>query len=1046
MDVEGASKDKFAEVEGPAALLHLPSFDHVAISRQSGSILLFDLQHYRDQGTLTVSDASAELPMFLGAASPRFMAAGEFEDELIFTTSNSVMRACVPLSSSCKPSIRNKLLVQSGIQFWGVGALLSKGTLLVVDRKNIGSGVLYECSLSDLNQFVSQCAVFANKPENTYWDPMALLVDENKQMLYVSDNQFAVVHLFGYDGSYGGHVEEMKGFLISPSSMAMKPGPFATISPVSRPDTATAGVPIVSSISLRTHLNLVLGDDYPIESESHRYRISAEGFIPGTDFTTEINGEVLFDDDADAFASLTSSVTVPYVGNWTVKITEGLMNSQNLLGSPFVVEVEPAPTDPAQCISQFTPLVEAGTAFSVSVQPKDAFTNPTDHASDSFYGMWELGGTENEIKRTEDEFSYSKPFAAAGEYDFFVFHTATDTQIANSPFHFKVAATAPNAARSKHNEPKEKIDSGSPSTLTLQVFPADKYTNPIAVASGYKVNVAGHRGEGDEVKLLTSDTGFATKIDIPKGLETTMTLTFMLGDKIIGDGKPVTIVVAPPASQTELIIIVIVAVLAVAVIAFYIVYTRQAKRARLEVQRIGEQKSELEKQQQSLHRENQNLQEDLRKKKHSDDELEVMKKALDELSQARSDELKECLIDSKEVKVDKMIGKGGFGVVNLATYRGQFVAQKQLLSINDESVKRFRFECFLMKSLRHPNIVKMVGVCWEDDTFACCLEFVENGSLEDWLKKAQGKRRNELTWKTHLLKTAQECALGVEYLHQERYWAEEELDEEGTMIAAGWRECIIHRDLKPDNMLLTNDWTLKLTDFGEARAVQLNQTMTSVGTPMYVAPEVMKGYRYDATADSYSFGICLVAMIRAEKNLMDFYFEALRISMKRKNRKGVGIAILNQRMYTKKWRPLLPLAFEKAYPKLCALIKECWSQEKEKRPAFSDIVRRLNGGIAEEVRGREEPAIVHLRKMDDSLYHEQMKLEAKGGIVVDDYDDDDGGEDGDNGGGTSRFVTRKLYEERESMLEELRKTLEARERTVKELRSQLHEVTGSSGV
>jgi len=49
-----------------------------------------------------------------------------------------------------------------------------------------------------------------------------------------------------------------------------------------------------------------------------------------------------------------------------------------------------------------------------------------------------------------------------------------------------------------------------------------------------------------------------------------------------------------------------------------------------------------------------------------------------------------------------------------------------------------RFECFLMKSLRHPNIVKLVGVCWEDSLLACCLEFVENGSLEDWLRRTAG--------------------------------------------------------------------------------------------------------------------------------------------------------------------------------------------------------------------------------------------------------------------------------------------------------------------
>jgi len=64
--------------------------------------------------------------------------------------------------------------------------------------------------------------------------------------------------------------------------------------------------------------------------------------------------------------------------------------------------------------------------------------------------------------------------------------------------------------------------------------------------------------------------------------------------------------------------------------------------------------------------------------------------------------------------------------------------------------------------------------------------------------------------------------------------------------------------------------------------------MTSVGTPIYVAPEVKAGNHYDAAADSYSFGICLVAMIRGEKEVMEFYFQALRKTMKRKSKKGLA--------------------------------------------------------------------------------------------------------------------------------------------------------------
>jgi hypothetical protein len=58
--------------------------------------------------------------------------------------------------------------------------------------------------------------------------------------------------------------------------------------------------------------------------------------------------------------------------------------------------------------------------------------------------------------------------------------------------------------------------------------------------------------------------------------------------------------------------------------------------------------------------------------------------------------------------------------------------------VNEENVLRFRHECFLMKNLSHPNVVQLVGVCWSEDLFACLLEYVQNGSLEDWLRRTVG--------------------------------------------------------------------------------------------------------------------------------------------------------------------------------------------------------------------------------------------------------------------------------------------------------------------
>jgi len=164
--------------------------------------------------------------------------------------------------------------------------------------------------------------------------------------------------------------------------------------------------------------------------------------------------------------------------------------------------------------------------------------------------------------------------------------------------------------------------------------------------------------------------------------------------------------------------------------------------------------------------------------------------------------------------------------------------------------------------------------------------------------------------------------------------------------------------------------------------VNLNQTMTSVGTPIYVVPEVMAGNHYDSTADSYSFGICLVAMIRAEKEVMEFYFQALRKTMKRKTKKGVGITILNNRI-RKGWRPLLPLEFDKSYPKLCKLLKRCWTQKPEDRPSFDNIVRVMQSEVADEVRGREEPVKTVYSVEDEAVYQERVGVD-------EDFEDDEG--------------------------------------------------------
>ena len=120
--------------------------------------------------------------------------------------------------------------------------------------------------------------------------------------------------------------------------------------------------------------------------------------------------------------------------------------------------------------------------------------------------------------------------------------------------------------------------------------------------------------------------------------------------------------------------------------------------------------------------------------------------------------------------------------------------------------------------------------------------FEQKVYVEKALAEYKPKLEEGLTWRGQLFDIMADCASVLKYLHQSRYYSEK---------ANKYMECIIHRDLKPENMLLTKAFDLKLADFGEARASEEKKTMSVVGTPLYVAPEVLRNDKYDRTVDVY---------------------------------------------------------------------------------------------------------------------------------------------------------------------------------------------------
>lgn len=204
-------------------------------------------------------------------------------------------------------------------------------------------------------------------------------------------------------------------------------------------------------------------------------------------------------------------------------------------------------------------------------------------------------------------------------------------------------------------------------------------------------------------------------------------------------------------------------------------------------------------------------------------------------------------IIANRFKVEEIIGYGGMGEVYRAVdeQTGQLVAVKRLKPelVKDEPnfVRRFTLEGEALGRLNHPNIVGMISAFTVEDDHYLVMEYVGGGSLADLL--AQRKRLS--------IRRSLEIALDL-----------------NDALTRAHRLNIIHRDIKPSNVLLAEDGTPRLTDFGTARIqlgkTQLTGTGVMVGTYAYMSPEACNGDPLDARTDIWSFGVMLYEMLTGQ--------------------------------------------------------------------------------------------------------------------------------------------------------------------------------------
>ncbi|KAK7262683.1 hypothetical protein RJT34_30259 [Clitoria ternatea] len=207
-------------------------------------------------------------------------------------------------------------------------------------------------------------------------------------------------------------------------------------------------------------------------------------------------------------------------------------------------------------------------------------------------------------------------------------------------------------------------------------------------------------------------------------------------------------------------------------------------------------------------------------------------------------------VATNNFSLDNKIGEGGFGPVYKGKFSdGQEIAVKRHSSSSVQGMSEFVTEIKLIAKLLHRNLVKLLGCCIRGKEKLLVYEYLVNGSLDSFIfGQTKGKH---LDWpqRLHIIFGV---ARGLLYLHQDS------------------RLRIIHRDLKASNVLLDDELSPKISNFGIARVFGGDQTEGNtervVGTYGYMAPEYAVDGLFLVKSDVFSFGILLLEIICGNKN------------------------------------------------------------------------------------------------------------------------------------------------------------------------------------
>ncbi|TYJ43603.1 hypothetical protein E1A91_A03G164300v1 [Gossypium mustelinum] len=270
---------------------------------------------------------------------------------------------------------------------------------------------------------------------------------------------------------------------------------------------------------------------------------------------------------------------------------------------------------------------------------------------------------------------------------------------------------------------------------------------------------------------------------------------------------------------------------------------------------------------------------------------------------------------------DKVLGDGGFGTVYFGKLRdGREVAIKRLYQHNYRRHEQFMNEVEILTRLRHKNLVSLYG-CTSRRSRELILvyEFVPNGTVADHLH-GDHAQSGLPAWPVRM-SIAIETATALAYLHASD---------------------IIHRDVKTNNILLDENFSVKVADFGLSRLFPNDVTHISTapqGTPGYVDPEYHQCYQLTEKSDVYSFGVVLIELISS--------MPAVDINRHRHeiNLANLAISKIQKCAFDELIDPNIGYKSCEQVARMTTLVAElafrCLQQEKELRPSMEEVLEEL---------------------------------------------------------------------------------------------------------